>query len=104
MLKAKYWYTSLSLNTIKQTVNCDNSQYPYNFYSSINPALRIGGFYGNPEYFVFVLSLAMAGQDVGSLSPNHPIEREIASGETHSHQIILAQGQYLAAIPVRRAL
>jgi hypothetical protein len=42
--------------------------------------------------------------DVRPLEPGKPIERELASGQSHSYQITLAVGQYLLAVVDQRGI
>src|SRR5262245_61859934 len=42
-----------------------------------------------------ILFLAPAAQDVRTLEPGKPVEREIAGGESHAYQISLAAGQFV---------
>ncbi|MBA3355056.1 MAG: tetratricopeptide repeat protein [Pyrinomonadaceae bacterium] len=56
------------------------------------------------KFVTLALCLVFAGQEVRSLEPNHPVEREIASGEAHAYQITLAEGQYLAVTVEQRGI
>jgi CHAT domain-containing protein/Tfp pilus assembly protein PilF len=56
------------------------------------------------KFVALALCFLFAGQDVRSLEQNHPVEHEISSGETHSYQITLAQGQYLAVAVEQRGI
>src|SRR5262249_62158594 len=38
---------------------------------------------------------SIAAQNIHSLEPGQPIEREVGSGETHFYQITLPSGQYM---------
>src|SRR5262245_2108559 len=43
-------------------------------------------------------------QETITLAPGKPLEREIAGGEKHSYQIILAQGEYARVIVEQRGV
>jgi CHAT domain-containing protein/Tfp pilus assembly protein PilF len=43
-------------------------------------------------------------QDIRTLEPGKPIERELAGGQSHAYQITLAEGQYLSVIVEQRGI